>query len=210
MLTALAIEKLKPKEKQYKVSDGNSLSSARRAGRGQSSGDFATHSAAKKNCCRFGSFPDVSLAAARGKRDEALAAACKRHQSVRSEKARQARCRSCRKKHVRRNRGRVSATAGRTSGVTQITLSKNRWLLLDLASPLAKRPIAKITPLEILVLLQKHEKAGRRETAKRLARHHRGSVPPGYRHAAGNHRPDIRAARCACCPCCDAPTSYYR
>ncbi|WP_179296540.1 MULTISPECIES: hypothetical protein [unclassified Mesorhizobium] len=41
--------------------------------------------------------------------------------------------------------------------------TKTKWLLEDLACPLAKRPIKEITPAEILQLLQKIEKSGRRE-----------------------------------------------
>jgi integrase len=42
-------------------------------------------------------------------------------------------------------------------------------MLIDLAGPdLGARPIADITPAEILVLLQKIERSGRRETARRL------------------------------------------
>jgi integrase len=40
--------------------------------------------------------------------------------------------------------------------------------LETLAAPLADRPIAEISPAEILTLLKKVEKSGRRETAKRL------------------------------------------
>ena len=48
------------------------------------------------------------------------------------------------------------------------TVTKTKWLLEDLAGPLARRPIKEITPAEILQLLQKIEKSGRRETARRL------------------------------------------
>src|SRR5262245_5609209 len=41
-------------------------------------------------------------------------------------------------------------------------------LLCDLASPLSKRPIAEITPAEILIIIKKMEKLGQRETARRL------------------------------------------
>ena len=47
-------------------------------------------------------------------------------------------------------------------------MSKNRWLLLELAAPLARRPINEIIPAEILVILKRIEKTGRRETARRL------------------------------------------
>jgi hypothetical protein len=43
------------------------------------------------------------------------------------------------------------------------TISKNKWLLQDLATSLSKRPIAEITAAEILQLLQRIEKSGRRD-----------------------------------------------
>jgi len=54
-------------------------------------------------------------------------------------------------------------------GAAASTVTKNRWLLVDLAGPdLGARPIADITPAEILALLQRIERSGRRETARRL------------------------------------------
>ncbi len=54
-------------------------------------------------------------------------------------------------------------------GAAESTVTKNRWLLIDLAGPeLGARPIADISPAEILALLQKIERSGRRETARRL------------------------------------------
>jgi integrase len=58
-------------------------------------------------------------------------------------------------------------------------MSKNRWMLEDLASPLANRPIAEIVAAEILIILKRIEKSGRRETARRL----RGVVGSVFRHA---------------------------
>ncbi len=72
MLTVLAIEKLKPKEKPYKVSDGNrlSLSSSRAGGK---LWRLRFKFGGKEKMLSLGSFPEVSLADARAKRDEALA-----------------------------------------------------------------------------------------------------------------------------------------
>ncbi|CCJ07342.1 integrase arm-type DNA-binding domain-containing protein [Methylocystis sp. SC2] len=54
-------------------------------------------------------------------------------------------------------------------GAAASTVTKSRWLLVDLAGPdLGARPIADITPAEILALLQRIERSGRRETARRL------------------------------------------
>lgn len=47
-------------------------------------------------------------------------------------------------------------------------MDKHRWLLTSLASSLADRPVAEITPAEVLDLLRKVERSGRRETARKL------------------------------------------
>jgi integrase len=49
-----------------------------------------------------------------------------------------------------------------------VTVDKRRWLLKDLAAPLAARPIAEITPVEILTVLREVEGRGHLETARRL------------------------------------------
>lgn len=59
------------------------------------------------------------------------------------------------------------------------TLSKNRWLLENLAAPLSSRPIAEITAAEILDLFKRIETSGRRETARRL----RGLIGSVFRYA---------------------------
>jgi integrase len=67
------------------------------------------------------------------------------------------------------------------------TVTKTKWLLEDLASALAKRPIKEITSAEILQLLQKIEKSGRRETARRL----RGVIGSVFRLAIVTLRAEI-------------------
>jgi integrase len=67
------------------------------------------------------------------------------------------------------------------------TISKTKWLLNDLASSLDKRPINEITSAEILHLLQKVEKSGRRETARRL----RGVIGSVFRLAIVTLRASI-------------------
>ena len=60
-------------------------------------------------------------------------------------------------------------------GLAPATLKKKRWFLLDLASPLHNRPISEITPAELLYLLKSIEKSGRREAAKKM----RGAISAG-------------------------------
>lgn len=59
------------------------------------------------------------------------------------------------------------------------TQSKNRWLLTNVASSLSKRPIDEISSAEILNLLKRVEKSGRRETARKL----RGTLSSVFRLA---------------------------
>ncbi len=59
------------------------------------------------------------------------------------------------------------------------TQSKNRWLLTNVSSSLSKRPINEITSAEILDLLKRVEKSGRRETARKL----RGTLSSVFRLA---------------------------
>jgi integrase len=66
-----------------------------------------------------------------------------------------------------------------SDGAASTTLNKNRWLLENLAAPLKNRPIAEITSAEILDLLKRIEKSGRRETARRI----RGMIGSVFRLA---------------------------
>lgn len=66
---------------------------------------------------------------------------------------------------------RLQPSIWRTSkreGATEAILNKNRRMLEDLASSLRNRPITEITAAELLDLLKKIEKSGRRERARRL------------------------------------------
>ncbi|MFC6486630.1 tyrosine-type recombinase/integrase [Nitratireductor sp. GCM10026969] len=121
----------------------------------------------KENILSFGKYPLVSLLDAREKCDEAkrlLIAGINPSTKRREEKI--AAITEARttlgliaEEHVRRMEERKAGAA---------TVTKTKWLLEDLVSPLVKRPIKEITPAEILQLLQKFEKSGRRETARRL------------------------------------------
>lgn len=53
-------------------------------------------------------------------------------------------------------------------GRAEVTISKRRWLLKDLGSALCTRPVAAITPAEVLGLLRQIESKGHLETATRL------------------------------------------
>ena len=70
MLTQLAISNAKPKAKPYKLSDGGGLSLLVEK-TGSRLWRFRYVFGGKEKMLSFGSFPDVTLAQARAKRDEA-------------------------------------------------------------------------------------------------------------------------------------------
>jgi integrase len=176
-LTQVAILKATAKEKPKKLSDGGGLHLLVQPN-GKKVWRFRYRFAGRENMLAFGAFPTVSLADARKKRDEA-----RKLLSDGTDPA------------VKRRLDRLAAaTSARNTfgavaeeyianleanGAAPSTMSKNRWLLEDLAAPLAKRPIAEITAAEILDLLKRIEKSGRRDTARRL----RGTVGSVFRYA---------------------------
>jgi len=165
-LTHFDIQAAKPREKGYKLADGGGLYLLIQPS-GSKLWRLKYRNRGIERLLSFGPYPDISLSEARTKRDEA-----KRLLTEGTDPA------------VRKKLDRIAAeTAARNTfgliveeflgnleanGAAASTMSKNKWLLEDLAKPLANRPIAEITAAEILDLLKRIEKSGRRETARRL------------------------------------------
>jgi len=165
-LSDFACKSAKAKEKPYRLSDGDGLYLLVQKN-GSKLWQLRYRFAAKENILSFGKYPLVSLLEAREKRDEAkkqLLAGINPSAKRKEEKI-------------------AVFTEARTTfgllaeeylqrmvdkGSAQATINKTTWLLQDLASPLSRRPIKEITSAEILHLLQKIEKSGRRESARRL------------------------------------------
>jgi integrase len=164
-LTMFAIQNAKPKGKPHKLSDGGGLhlliTESSKLWR------FRYRFGGKENMLSLGTFPEVSIADARAKRDDARKLLAKGENPSQQRKL-----------------DKITATTAanntfgviaeehldnlRKAGRAEATIIKHRWFLRDLASPLTKRPIAEITPAEILVILKRVEASGRRETAKKL------------------------------------------
>lgn len=177
MLTQVGVLAAKPREKPYKLPDGNGLHLLIETN-GSKLWRFRYQFDRKEKMLSLGSYPEVSIAQARQRRDDA--------RSVLAGGVDPAR---------RREQDKIAASiaAANTFGVVATeyldrmrsenaatsTIAKNKWLLHDLAAPLASRPIAEITPAELLQLLQRIEKTGRRETAHRL----RGTIGSVFRYA---------------------------
>ena len=166
VLAQFSIAKAKPKETPYKLSDGNGLHLLVNPS-GSKLWRLRYRFGGRQKMIGLGSYPEVSLAQARDKRDEArklIAAGTDPSQKRQLDKVAAA-------VSAKNTFGAVAADyieRLEANGAAASTLNKNRWLLNDLASPLAERPIAVITPAEILLLLQRIEKTGRRDTARRL------------------------------------------
>ena len=176
-LNVFAIQKAAAKEKPYKLSDGGGLSLLIQPN-GSKLWRFRYFFAGKENMLTLGAFPVVSLASAREKRTDArrlLSDGIDPSQQRKTEKVANA---------VAAENTFASLVADyikwlEEKGSAEATVTKNRWLLEDLASPLANRPITAITPAELLELLLKIERTGRRDTARRL----RGTIGSVYRFA---------------------------
>jgi integrase len=177
MLTQFAVLNAKPKAKPYKLADMSGLHLLVKPA-GTRHWRFRYRFAGKENTLSFGSFPAVTLAEARGKRDEArkqVAAGIDPSQQKKLERAAVT--------TAAQDTFKVIAAEllkkAEDEGAADATMAKNRWLLEDLASPLATRPISQIKPVEVLNLLRRIEKTGRRETAHRL----RGAIGGVFRFA---------------------------
>jgi integrase len=176
-LTHTAVLKAFSKDVPYKLSDGGGLHLLVQPG-GSKLWRFRYRYGGKENMLALGAFPEVSLATARSKRDDAkklLAAGTDPSAQRKLDKVAAAVA-------AANTFGAISTEyleRLKEKGCSEKTIEKNRWLLGDLAAPLKDRPISAITPAELLIILQKVEKSGRRETARRL----RGSIGSVFRFA---------------------------
>jgi integrase len=165
-LSDFACKNAKPKDKPYRLADGDGLYLLVR-NNGSKLWQLRYRYLEKENILSFGKYPLVSLLDARGKRDDAKRLLIDGiNPSTKRKEEKTAAITEARttfgliaEEYIMRMEERDAAAA---------TVTKTKWLLEDLASPLAKRPIKEITAAEIFQLLQKIEKSGRRETARRL------------------------------------------
>ena len=163
-LSQLAIINAKPKDKPYMLSDGEGLHLQIYTS-GSKLWRLRFRFRGKANMMSLGAFPTVSLKEAREKRDQ-----IKKQIAAGIDPS------------LRKKLDRIGAASAATFGsladeyianleandAADITVSKNRWLLEDLATPIRNRPVSEIVPAELLDILKKIEASGRRDTAHRL------------------------------------------
>lgn len=176
-LTDVAVRKAAARERPFKMADTGGLYVLVQPS-GSKYWRMKYRFAGKEKLLALGSYPETKLSEARIKRDDAkklLAAGT--DPSVRKKLDKLAAATA-----AENTFGAVAVeylANMEARGAAGSTLSKNRWMLEDLAAPLARRPIADIVPAEILDLLKRVEKSGRRETARRL----RGTLGSVFRYA---------------------------
>lgn len=176
-LSSLAIQNARPRERFYLLTDGNGLHLLVKPS-GSRLWRLRYRFGGKQNMLSLGSFPEISLADARARRDDARKLLANGIDPSRQKKLDKIAAASAAKNTF----GAIVEEHLKNleeSGTAASTMTKNRWYLQNLASPLTELPITEITSAEILSLLKKIEKSGRRETARKV----RGSIGSVFRLA---------------------------
>lgn len=164
-LTALEISQAKPRDKEYKLSDGGGLYLLIRPN-GAKHWKHKVRIHGREQKLSYGPYPLVSLKEARTKRDETKLKIARGEDPVQQR-------REDKLAAVFRNANRFADVAEEyiskreAEGLAPATLKKSRWFLDLLRPSIGQRPIAEITPQELLAALRKIEKKGHRETAKK-------------------------------------------
>jgi hypothetical protein len=183
-LSDVKIRKAEIRDKPYKLSDGGGLFVLVKPN-GSKLWQQKYRHFGKERLLSHGLYPDVTLAQARKKRDEARAqvangddpAVRKRLDQIEAETQSRTTFLLVAEEYLQMAHDRELADA---------TLRKKNWHVETLSASLHNRPIKEITSAEILHLLKKVEASGRRETAKKL----RGTLSGIFRLAVVTLRAD--------------------
>jgi integrase len=165
-LTDAAVRSAKPKDNAYKLSDTGGLFLFVSPAGGKLWRMKFRHQG-KEQLLSFGSYPDVSLAAARTERDKARKIIASGANPA-FEKKRAAVAASISAANTFKAVAEEFIEKREKEGLKEITSTKSRWLLGLLDDALGERPIAEIEAYELLAVLKKIEQSGRHETAIRL------------------------------------------
>ncbi|OHC93618.1 MAG: integrase [Sphingomonadales bacterium RIFCSPLOWO2_12_FULL_63_15] len=166
MLTDTAIRNAKPADKPYKVSDSQGLYLLVNP-RGSKLWRIKYRMDGVERKLSLGAYPQITLAEARAARDAARRQLA--HAIDPNVAKRQARIEaSIRASNSFAVVAEELIEKKAREGLAEPTLEKMRWFVKLLGTDFGKRPVADITPHELLHELQKHERRGRLETANLL------------------------------------------
>lgn len=164
-LSNVEIIQAKPQDKEYKLGDSGGLYLLVRPN-GAKSWKHKVRINGREQKLSYGAYPLVSLKEARLKRDETKLAMSRGEDPVQQRREEKLAAQF-------RNANRFSDVAGEfiakreAEGLAPATIKKSRWFLQLLDAAIGHRPIAEITPQELLAALRKIEKKGHRESAKK-------------------------------------------
>ncbi|GGO89777.1 tyrosine-type recombinase/integrase [Stakelama pacifica] len=165
-LTDTAIRNAKPKDKPYKVADAQGLYLLVNP-RGSKLWRLKYRINGVERKLALGSYPEITLAEARSARDAARRQVA--HAIDPNIARRQARIEaSIRASNSFGSVAEELIEKKTREGLAEPTLVKLRWFVTLLGADFGKRPVAEITPQELLHELRKHERRGRLETANLL------------------------------------------
>ena len=165
-LFATTVSNAKPRERDYKLSDGGGLYLLVRPN-GAKLWRLNYRYLEKHRTMAFGAWPHVSLTDARGRRDEARRLLAAGIDTAHQQKLDAARAR-IEENDTFKTVALEWVAKQEREGMADITLSKIRWLLDKAYPKIGNRPIAKITAQEVLVTLRAVEATGRYESARRM------------------------------------------
>lgn len=165
-LYATSVANAKASDRDYKLSDGDGLYLLVRSN-GSKLWRFNYRFLGKYRTLAFGSWPEVGLAAARARREEARRLLASGIDPSHQKKVDHARARV-----AENDTFKVVAVEWvekqEREGIAPITLSKICWLLNMAYPKIGARPIAQVTAPEVLTVLRSVEATGRYESARRM------------------------------------------
>lgn len=188
-LFATNVTSARPREREYKLTDGAGLYLlVKPNGRKLWRLNYAY--LGKQRTLSFGAWPDVGLADARERRDEV-----RKLIAAGLDPSHEAKLAEARAKLSEENSFKLVAeewvAKQEREGMSEVTLSKIRWLLAKAYPRIGSRPVAKITPQEALAVLRSIEATGRYESARRM----RSVLGRVFRYAIATTRAEMDPSR---------------
>jgi len=165
-LSDATVRNAKPREKPYKLGDSGGLFLLVQPTGGRL-WRLKYRIDGKEKKLALGTYPEVSLAVARSKRDEArtLIAAGK---DPAIQKAREKAERKVSSENTFAAVAKEYIAKRQKEGWAESTNTKSEWFLSILEPAIGKLPVAEIRPTDVLPVLKRVEGKGNRETARRL------------------------------------------
>lgn len=182
-LKAIEIKAFAPRDKVYRKSDEKGLYVEIRPN-GSKLWFLKYRIDGKEKRLGLGSYPEVSLAAAREARDSARVEIRAGRDPLLDRKLAKIERRIGAGNTFEAVAEDFIATKLEANNKAESTIAKARWFLSHLSPAIGKRPIAEIEPAELLAALKKIEKRGHRETAVRT----RNFASRVFRHGVATAR----------------------